>query len=202
MPEEITIVSQGRESSSGIYKILIPLGYVAFVGVPILLLITIYYFVSGNKPAQVQAEKSAPNSDQSAPNQNAQSGSEAKRRPFPPHDSQRNDPSSPNTATTDPRDSKLETPETVLDPEKVAPPPREIADLEFGTLRLTTMAPVRADVQAWVEINGKKEVDFKTRSTQVELRLHEGRYAVKVVAVYQDMKRTVLKVMSRLPPIE
>jgi hypothetical protein len=172
----------------------VPLGYVAFVGVPILLLFVIYYLVNSNdKPARTRGENVSVPPDQTAPNQKPLAGQEPKRKPnFSPQLPTQNDLSSTPPITTEPQGTKPDTPlahKTEVSADSIAPPPRELK--EFGTLRLTTLARVKDGVQAWVEIDGERKANFQVGSTQVELRLVEGRYGVKVVSIYQSKRLTI-----------
>ena len=71
---------------------------------------------------------------------------------------------------------------------------------EFGTLRITMAVAVKAGREAWVEIDGKRKANWTANKNQVELRLLEGRYTVKVVSVNQGSRRTLYEGEVEVPP--
>lgn len=75
------------------------------------------------------------------------------------------------------------------DPDTIAPTPRLVR--QPGLLRLTSRTAVRANATVWVEVDGKREKAWKEGTAEVELRLLEGEHAVKVVSVYQGVRRTI-----------
>jgi len=195
-PEPSPIASSRPRSKpdQGNYKILVPIGYAAFVLLPIIAVL--YFLISyANRPAQVQAEKSTQSADPPAPIQKSHIVSE-KKKTVPPSDKTHKDSVSPIPSTPDLQESKQDTPplKTEVAPppsDNLAPPPRMIETKEFGTLRLTTMFAVKSSVEAWVYIDGVRKTEWKFGKTEVEMKLVAGQYAVKVVATHQGVRRVV-----------
>jgi hypothetical protein len=200
-PEPSPIASSRPRSKpdQGNYKILVPIGYVAFVLLPIIAVL--YFLISyANKPSQVQADKSTQTADPPAPIQKSHIVPE-KKKTVPPLDKTHKDSVSPIASTPDVQESKKDTPSlktevskievTPIPSDNLAPPPRMIETKEYGTLRLTTMFAVKSSVEAWVYIDGVRKTEWKFGKTEVEMKLVAGQYAVKVVATHQGVRRVV-----------
>jgi hypothetical protein len=201
-PEPSPIASSRPRSKpdKGNYKILVPIGYVAFVLLPIVAVL--YFLISyANRPAQVQAEKSTQPADHPpAPIQKSHIVPE-KKKTVPPPDKSHKDSVSSIASTPDLQGSKQDTPSLKTEVSKIeatpppsdnlAPPPRMIETKEYGTLRLTTMFAVKSSVEAWVYIDGVRKTEWKFGKTEVEMKLVAGQYAVKVVSTHQGVRRVV-----------
>jgi hypothetical protein len=186
-------------------KLLIPMGYAAFVVVPAA--IAIYLLISNaNRPTDVQVEKGTPtpeppiqvariNSEQGPKKNQAISGNEKELNntsgasPATLDLSKQTSPPSKakNNKTSNSKDDTVA--DAVIPALEVAPAPR--IKLVYGTLRLVTSVAVKDGVEAWVEIDGKKEKTWKVGSFQVELKLATGVYMVKVIALFKGVRRTV-----------
>lgn len=162
-------------------------GYVSFVLIPILLTIGFFYWYF-HRPALVEAEKNAPPSTQTPV-----PGQKPKTKP-PPNSTPRPGPVEPPSVPQPPPpdgpvDADLRPPTNDPKPTsefEIAPQPRAIK--VYGTLRLTTKIAVKDGVQAWVEIDGKKEKDWGFGKTQVKMKLEAGSHAVRVISVYKGTR--------------
>jgi hypothetical protein len=192
-------------------KLLIPLGYAAFVIVPGLIAIALLIYYT-SKPAEVEADKGTPAPEQPiqvaktnaepvpkktqtpSSNEKPQKNTSATNLSAPDSSKQKPDSSSNSKDSSisskinPPMDSKEDVSSSIITLE-VAPPPR--AKLVFGTLRLVTSVAVKEGVEAWVEIEGKKEKVWKPGTFQVELKLIPGEYKVKVIAIYKGVRRII-----------
>ncbi len=203
-PEPAPIASSSRSRSKpdrGNFKLLVPIGYVAFVLLPIIAVL--YFLISyANRPAQVQAEKSTQPADHPpAPIQKTHHTQEQKKKTVPSPDKTLKDSVSSVASTSDLQGSKQDTPSlktevskievTLPSSDNLAPPPRMIETKEYGTLRLTTMFAVKSSVEAWVYIDGVRKTEWRFGKTEVEMNLVAGSHAVKVVATHQGVRRVV-----------
>jgi hypothetical protein len=61
-----------------------------------------------------------------------------------------------------------------------------------GVLVLTTGTPVASGVDAWVEIEGRRTVQWRVGSKEVRLTLAAGTYRVAVHSTFQGVRRTII----------
>ena len=197
------------------HKLLIPLGYLAFVVLPIIGVILFFVWFS-NKPAPVRAEKEPSAEELTTPSQKTQTAHEMKKKPIiSPSEVKRKESSGVSTTgSAEPRkdsesnssigvivlpktDSSVT--KTDLSPLDVtiAPAPRMI---EYGTLRLTTTTPVSREVTAWVEVDAKRVATWEAKQTKLDTKLLVGHHTVKIFSIYKNTKLTIFEAEVEITP--
>lgn len=185
-------------------KLLIPLGYTAFVGLPTIGAIIFFIWFS-NRPAQVKVETEPAVEEQTTTIPKAQSPHETKKRPV---ETKRKDSSEVSTSSSaeSKHISESNTGVAVLDLPKadsplpmndtsatgviIAPPPRMI---EYGTLKLIAPAPVSRDVVAWLDVDGKRVATWEAKQTIMETKLLVGHHSIKIFSIYKNTKHTIFE---------
>jgi hypothetical protein len=61
--------------------------------------------------------------------------------------------------------------------------------VQEGTLVLKSRAKIISGVEAWVEIDGKRRIEWKVGTDEVQINLPPGRYAVEVNSIYEKVRR-------------